>query len=334
MTALRCIAFTDKGFALARRLAAALDGTAVRCGGDITLAGWTAEGFAQAKALVFVGAAGIAVRACAPYLKSKDKDPAVVAVDECARFVVPLVSGHLGGANDLARQIAALCGAQAVITTATDANGVFAVDSWAVRQGCTVSPVKSIKTVSAKLLAGEPIRLRSDWPITGTPPAGVLPVEVGPCDVHLTLAAPAEGDNGPLRVIPKILLAGIGCRKGTPMADIEAAVLSALEKAGADPLAVRGVTSIDCKGQEPGLVELCRVHGWDFTTFSPEVLAAQQGNFSDSEFVRKTVGTGNVCERSAVAAGGTLILQKQVGKGVTVALARLPFSPDWRWQYE
>lgn len=333
MTGLRCIAFTDKGFALARRLAAALDGTAVRCGGDVTLAGWTAEGFAQARALVFVGAAGIAVRACAPCLKSKDVDPAVVAVDECARFAVPLVSGHLGGANDLARQIAALCGAQAVITTATDANGVFAVDSWAVRQGCTVRPVGGIKTVSAKLLAGEQIRLRSDWPIPGTPPAGVLPVTDGPCDVHLTLAAPAAEENT-LRVIPKILLAGIGCRKDTPMADIEAAVLAALQRAGADPLAVKGVTSIHCKRQEPGLLELCRVRGWEFTTFSPEILAAQQGNFTDSEFVRKTVGTGNVCERSAVAAGGTLILQKQAGKGVTVALARLPFSPDWRWQYE
>lgn len=323
MTGLRCIAFTDKGFALAQRLAHALDGTALRCGGDITLAGWTAEGFAQARALVFVGAAGIAVRACAPYLKGKDTDPAVVAMDECAHFAVPLVSGHLGGANDLARQIAALCGAQAVITTATDANGVFAVDSWAVHQGCTVSPVQGIKRVSARLLAGEPIRLRSDWPVAGTPPAGVLPVTDGPCDVALTLAAPAEGEKDTLRVIPRILLAGIGCRKGTPMADIEAAVL-----------AVRGVTSIHCKGQEPGLLELCRVHGWSFTTFSPEVLAAQQGHFTDSEFVRKTVGTGNVCERSAVAAGGTLILQKQAGKGVTVALARLPFSPDWRWQYE
>lgn len=334
MTGLRCIAFTEKGFALAERLATALDGTAVRCGGDITLAGWTAEGFAQAKALVFVGAAGIAVRACAPYLKGKEVDPAVVAVDECARFAVPLVSGHLGGANDLARQIAALCGAQAVITTATDANGVFAVDSWAVHQGCTVSPVGGIKRVSAKLLAGEKIRLCSDWPIPGIPPAGVQPVTEGPCDVRLTLAAPAERKKDTLRVIPRILLAGVGCRKGTPMADIEAAVLAALQKAGADPLAVRGVTSIHCKGQEPGLLELCRVRGWSFTTFSPEVLAAQQGNFTDSEFVRKTVGTGNVCERSAVAAGGTLILQKQAGKGVTVALARLPFSPDWRWQYE
>lgn len=334
MTGLRCIAFTEKGFALAQRLARALDGTALRCGGDITLAGWTAEGFAQAKALVFVGAVGIAVRACAPYLKGKDTDPAVVTVDECARFAVPLVSGHLGGANDLARQIAALCGAQAVITTATDANGVFAVDSWAVHQGCTVSPVQGIKRVSARLLAGEQIRLRSDWPVAGIPPAGVLPVTDGPCDVRLTLAAPAEGEKDTLRVIPRILLAGIGCRKGTPMADIETAVLAALQKAGADPLAVRGVTSIHCKGQEPGLVELCRVHGWSFTTFSPEVLAAQQGNFTDSEFVRKTVGAGNVCERSAVAAGGTLILQKQAGKGVTVALARMPFSPDWRWQYE
>ena len=130
----RLLAFTQKGMELARRLAAELSGEAARCGEGCTLDAWTADAFANADALVYVGAAGIAVRAVAPYAGNKASDPAVVAVDECGRFAVPLLSGHLGGANRLARRIGAVCGALPVITTATDANGAFAVDEWAAHQ--------------------------------------------------------------------------------------------------------------------------------------------------------------------------------------------------------
>ena len=129
------LAFTDKGFALAERLAAVLGGRALRCNAPDSLAVWTQRAFSRAQALVFVGAAGIAVRAIAPYILHKAHDPAVVVVDECARFAVPILSGHLGGANALARRISACCGAAPVLTTATDANGVFAVDEWARLQG-------------------------------------------------------------------------------------------------------------------------------------------------------------------------------------------------------
>jgi len=159
----RLLAFTQKGMELARRLAAELSGEAARCGEGCTLDAWTADAFANADALVYVGAAGIAVRAVAPYAGNKASDPAVVAVDECGRFAVPLLSGHLGGANRLARRIGAVCGALPVITTATDANGAFAVDEWAVRQGCCVLDVPRIKRVSAKILAGGTAVLRSPW---------------------------------------------------------------------------------------------------------------------------------------------------------------------------
>mgnify|MGYP000757237686 CR=1 FL=1 len=133
------LAFTSTGLALARRLADALPGSVDRCGsGGVSLAGWTALQFAQSDALVFVGAVGIAVRAIAPHCRSKASDPAVVVLDECGRFAVPVLSGHLGGANDLARALAAVCGAVPVITTATDAHGIFAVDEWAKHQNCTV----------------------------------------------------------------------------------------------------------------------------------------------------------------------------------------------------
>ena len=133
------LAFTETGLALAKRLSAALPGSVARCGQDgVSLAEWASAQFVQSDALIFVGAAGIAVRAIAPHCKSKTTDPAVVVVDECGRFAVPILSGHLGGANDLARAIATVCGAVPVITTATDAHGIFAVDEWAKHQNCTV----------------------------------------------------------------------------------------------------------------------------------------------------------------------------------------------------
>ena len=119
------LAFTAKGEALAHRLAEALPGSVSRCGGDVTLKGWTAEHFAQDEALIFVGAVGIAVRAIAPHCRSKAADPAVVVLDEGGRFAIPLLSGHLGGANELAQRLAAVCHAVPVITTATDGRGVF-----------------------------------------------------------------------------------------------------------------------------------------------------------------------------------------------------------------
>ena len=168
------LAFTEKGLALAQKLASALPGTVARCGhGGPGLADWAAEQFAHADALIFVGAVGIAVRAIAPHCRSKAVDPAVVVLDECGHFAVPILSGHLGGANDLARALAAVCGAVPVITTATDANGVFAVDAWARHQNCAVLEPERIKLVSGALLAGKTVQFASDWPIAGSPPAGL-----------------------------------------------------------------------------------------------------------------------------------------------------------------
>lgn len=120
------LAFTETGLALAKRLAVSLPGSVARCGQNgASLAEWTSAQFVHSDALIFVGAVGIAVRAIAPHCRSKTTDPAVVVVDECGRFAVPILSGHLGGANDLARAIAAVCGAVPVITTATDAHGIL-----------------------------------------------------------------------------------------------------------------------------------------------------------------------------------------------------------------
>lgn len=329
----RLLAFTDRGQALAARLADALGGEAARCGGAVTLAGWTSDAFSHADALVFVGAAGIAVRAIAPHLQSKATDPAVVAVDEAGRFAIPLASGHLGGANRLARRIAAVCGGTPVITTATDVNGRFAVDEWARVQGFRLLDVGRIRAVSGKLLAGGTVTVASRWPVAGAPPEGVALADGdGPADVSLSLSGT---DTGALRLVPPIAVLGVGCRRGASRESLEQALAAVLEAGDVCAAAVRGVATIDLKQNEPGLAEFCRAHGWPLTVFSAAQLQNAPGEFTPSDFVRRVTGVDNVCERAAVlAAGGKLILKKQAGNGVTMALALAPFAPDWRWQDE
>lgn len=325
---MRLLAFTRRGYDLARTLGEKLGGKADRCGSGCSLEGWTAEGFLAGEELIFVGAVGIAVRAVAPFVKSKTADPAVVVVDEGGSYAIPILSGHLGGANDLARRIARVCGAQAVITTATDVRGCFPVDQWAGRQGLKVENPKAIKLVSARALEGEHVRIKSDFPISGTPPQGVELVENGPWDVWVTLRG---GACPGLKLVPPALALGVGCRRGTRAGTLERAFEQLLEGEKLSPLGVKKVCSIHLKREEPGLLAFCQAHGLNLETFSPEALAAVPGDFPASDFVRQVTGVDNVCQRSAaLGSGGELLGKKYQGEGVTMALALGPFPLDWR----
>ena len=327
------LAFTDTGLALAKCLAGCLPGSVARCGpGGVSLAAWTSAQFVQSDALIFVGAAGIAVRAIAPHCKSKTTDPAVVVVDECGQFAVPLLSGHLGGANDLARAIAAACGAVPVITTATDAHGLFAVDEWAKHQNCTVLEPERIKLVSGKLLAGQTVLYWTDLPVMGTAPAGLFPADATEqADLALTLCPTGQA----LHLVPRIGVLGIGCKRGTSADALEAAFAAFCALHGLAVQAITAAASIDLKQNEPGLLAFCQNHGWPVQFYSAAQLRSAPGQFTPSPFVQSVTGVDNVCERAAVLdAGGSLFYPKFAGSGVTFALACRPFAPDWRWQYD
>ena len=326
------LSFTEKGRQLAGRLAAALGGSVQRCGASCSLEAWTEAHFSQSDGLVYVGAAGIAVRAIAPHLKSKTTDPAVVVVDECARYAIPILSGHLGGANDLARAIGRVCGALPVLTTATDVNGVFAVDEWAKRQNCLVLNPEQIKTVSAKLLAGGTVTVQSSWPIAGQPPRNVCQTEDRGADVLLDIH-PGTGEK--LHLVPRIAVLGVGCKKNVSFQMLETALAAFLNRTGVCEQAISAVASIDLKKNEPGLLDLCAAHGWPLKTYPAEQLREVEGQFTPSAFVKGVTGVDNVCERSAVlASGGTLCQGKTAGDGITMALALTPYQPNWRWQDE
>ena len=290
-----------------------------------SLDAWTAQHFAADDALVYVGATGIAVRAIAPYVRDKFSDPAVVSVDEAGAFAVPLLSGHVGGANELARAIASALGGQAVVSTATDVNGMFAVDEWAARRNLAIVERVVAKQVSAALLEGREVGFFTDEDFDWSLPAGVVEGEAAK-GLDLGFAVSLDDTLSPfehtLHLVPRVVTLGVGCRKGCDPAVLEQAVGEVLRGAKVSPRAVVRVSSIDVKRGEQAIEQLASLHGWDLRFYTAEELAAVPGDFTASAFVKKTVGVDNVCERAALAEGGTLLLGKQANNGTTVALAR------------
>ena len=351
------LSFTARGHALAERIhttfterppqlsngAPRLTMTVARCNEPLSLTEWTTQMFDQSDALVFVGAAGIAVRAIAPFVKSKVTDPAVVVVDEGGSYAIPILSGHLGGANDLARAIGERIGATPVITTATDVNNVFAIDEWTRKQGLVIKNTGRIKHISASLLAGETVRVATEWPIAGTSPKGVEVEEL-----HRTL----EGELRPLKQKPDILITnrrdaaklypeallavprnivlGAGCKRNVLPVNFELLLTQILGELDLLEESIDAVGSIDIKKDEPGLLAFCTVHDWQLITFSAARLREVEGEFTASFFVRNVTGVDNVCERSAkLLSGGQLIKEKTTGNEVTLAAAERPLALDW-----
>ena len=360
---LAVISFTRRGENVCEKLMGAMNVAGVECRGYTgrktgntnlalqtvsgSLSEWTGQQFAACDGLIFIGAAGIAVRLIAPYLKDKLTDPAVIVVDEAGQFAISLLSGHVGGANRLTEWTAEILNAVPVVTTASDVRGRTAIDVWAADHGLVLTDRKLAKEIAAALLDGETVGYFSDYPISQPEGTGYEADVVHRLNVWVTCRrqeAPGMYDllkeqtvahQQPtselpcqkaefLRLVPKNLVLGIGCRRGTPGDVIETAVRETLEEHHLDIRGVSGAASIDLKKDEAGLLETAAGLGISFSTYSSEELAAVQGDFSESGFVRQVTGVGNVCERSALCCAGTggrLIVKKQVHNGVTVAVA-------------
>ena len=280
--------------------------------------------FQDNEALIFIGACGIAVRSIAPFIKSKTTDPAVIVIDDQARYVIPILSGHIGGANNLAGKIAEHLGAEAVITTATDLSGKFSCDSWAVQNNCAISSMEVAKKVSAAILRKD-ISIASEYQLPYLLPKGLVPASSGEIGIYLGVHV-REPFKATLRLIPRTLILGIGCRRGIESRYLLDHVKSVLSDSGLDIRGVGKIASIDLKNDEAALISLAQELDAELEFFSADELNAAEGTFDESAFVKNMVGTGNVCARSAVCAGGKLIIGKRVMEGVTVAVA----EKEWR----
>lgn len=342
ITGISIVCFTQKGEELAGKIVSSLEGRyAVSAKNKGTgsclprlegsLGEWAEASFQNRQAMVFIGAAGIAVRTIASFVRDKLTDPPVLVLDELGSYVIPILSGHVGGANRLAAEIAGEIGAQAVITTATDLNGLFAVDVFAEKNRLRIRNKEGIARVSSRLLAGKNVTFRCEGEQRGKVP-GQLVIQSGPCRERVQIAVScrtAEEEQADLWLIPQTVLVGIGCKKGKTAEEIDEVLHRCLEKAGISALALAGFASVHLKKEEPGIKELASRYGIPFTTFSVEELARVPGHFSGSAFVEEQVGIDNVCARSAMAAcgeRGKLIMDKYAGQGVTIALAEKKWS--------
>ncbi len=356
-------------------------------------ASWVPEAFRMHQPILFIAASGIAVRAIASSVRDKLTDSPVLVMDEKGKHVVPLLSGHLGGANELAREIARRIGADPVLTTATDVNGLFSVDDFARRNGLRIQNREAIRKVSAKLLRGESITLRCDVPaswdgevpervvewrknesdlsemilnkaltddslVTSTKGAGSMCVSekntrtkdenlrqqdvpdvwigysgavdesnsdmrVPSCTSHEVSSSESRGTTcnpdprhlkeagrtgdevklasgtATLHLVPRDLVLGIGCKRGTSFEALHEFVSAMLQKCNLNPEDVGSIASVTQKREEIGLIELAQFYRVPLHLYTAEALEQVMGDFPESDFVRATIGTGNVCQRAA-----------------------------------
>ena len=288
-------AVTERGTELAGKVANSLDGcTAFVKGRDFErLRDAVDDNFHKYDALIFVTAAGIAVRMIAPHIVSKLSDPAILVVDERGRHVISLLSGHVGGANDLSVKVAEIVNGEPVITTATDVENKLAVDSLASKLGLMPNPKEAIKVINSAILRGEPVY-----------------VTAGDAVLHLT----------PLR-----LIVGIGCKRGTSKAQIKTAVEESCRRIGQPVERISLIASVEIKHDEVGLLEFAASIDREIRFFDVESLqrTIDRYNLSESAFVKAKVGVGNVCEAAVLSCveRGKFALTKTKFDGVTVALA-------------
>ena len=297
--------------------------------------------FTTYESLVCIMASGIVMRELAPLLKNKHSDPAVIVMDSSGQFVVSLLSGHEGGANQLARQIADLTGGQAVITTASDQMGIPALDILAQKQGWQLHPSSHLANIMAALVNQEPVNLVIDPDLSA--PAEILDFswKAQFADWKATLV----GENSPLvmltcRDLPEafwqtappavvyhlpVLTVGLGCNRGTSPEEIIAAIQTTLEKAGLALASVACIATIEQKANETGLLEACRQMNWKLAVFTSEEVRQIDSLPNPSEHARRALGVEGVAEPSALlaATASRLLVEKQKFPNVTVAVAML-----------
>jgi cobalt-precorrin 5A hydrolase / precorrin-3B C17-methyltransferase len=306
------IAVTSAGRAAAARLAEAWPGETRLYDGPAKQV--IPQAWAQCSEIVCFLAAGATIRLIAPLLESKWIDPAVVCVDEPAHYAVALVGGHVAGANELAGRVADVLAGQAVVTTATDAAGLGALDTlgWPAEG--------AIAAVSRALLDGEPIALDMDatWP---TPP---LPATVGAAGRYRIVVTDRaiSLDDRTVVVRPPSLIAGVGGSRGVTAEEVLSLLEQALAEGGLSAGSVTALATVDTKAAEPGILSAAQRRGWALLTYPAGQLAAVPVP-SPSEAALAAVGTPSVAEASALASADVLVVPKRKSANATVAIARI-----------
>lgn len=279
-------------------------------------------------AIIFISSTGIAVRAIAPYIKSKDVDPAVLVIDNSCKYVISLLSGHLGGANQLTLEISKFLNAEPVITTATDNLGIEAPDMIAKDNTLIIEDLKKAKDISALLVEGKKVGFFDEKGIVQTPIgyssnlediSGLLYISSSDnINMHL------QGTTVPtLKLIRRNIVLGIGCRKDFSTDKMQQTVLKVLKEHNIDIRAIKSIATVEVKEHEVAIKALVDYFHCEFEIFTIEDIRKVQHKFQGSDFVEKTIGVRAVSEPCTELSGARIISNKMKLDGMTLCIGQL-----------
>ena len=323
---------SPKGAEIAFKLQKSLNANLyLKANNDFKLATAARKAMEECDGIIFISSTGIAVRAIAPYIQSKDKDPGVVVVDLSCRYAINILSGHLGGGNELTINVAEILGAEPVITTATDRMNIIGPDMLAKNNDLIISDMKMAKEIAALLVDNKIVGIKDDYNLIQMSKGYERIDEVKENSIWITnkIKSTEEDENENidyskvLKLIKQDIVLGIGCRRNTPFEKLKKFIEESLIKYNIHKQAVSKIVSVDVKKDEQGIIELAEYLGCPFITFTREEIKTVQDKYEGSPFVLKTLGITGVCEPSVDLAGAQIIEGKIKHEGMTLAIGQL-----------
>lgn len=299
---------------------------------DFKIKDYLKDNWQSKEAFIFISSTGIAVRMIKDFIISKDVDPAILVIDDTGKNVISLLSGHLGGANELTRKVADYLGGNPIITTSTDNHNIEAVDEFSRKNGYLLTNTKDILPISKLMLEGKKIGFYSEInKVINYKNIKVLSSleDLKDLDGLIVVSNKRERQFSlpSIWLYPKNINLGIGCRKDTSGQAIIEFVIEELDKLGLSTNSISKIGSVEAKRNEAGIQEAADYFKVEKIIFSNEEIKTVEDKFSKSDFVKATIGVYSVAEPSAYLLGGKMILNRQKKNGITLAI-----SVEERWK--
>lgn len=279
----------------------------------------TKEAMEKAKGIIFISSTGIAVRAIATYLKGKTIDPGVVVVDAKGEYAISLLSGHLGGGNELAVKVSEILKAMPIITTATDSLGVKAPDMIAKENNLLISDMKKAKDISAFLIEGKKVVFEDEDKIIDLP-KGYIECTEGSENLPKVKVTNKISGSEALVLVRKNLILGIGCRKDVPKEKMLNFIRESLKEYGYREDSVLKISTIDLKSKEEAILNISQVFSVPLEIHSRGEVRKIEHLFKCSDFVRKSIGVGAVAEPCVYLSGGEIVVERISKEGMTLCI--------------
>lgn len=279
----------------------------------------TKEAMEKAKGIIFISSTGIAVRAIATYLKGKTIDPGVVVVDAKGEYAISLLSGHLGGGNELAIKVSEILKAMPIITTATDSLGVKAPDMIAKENNLLISDMKKAKDISAFLIEGKKVVFEDEDKIIDLPKGYIECIESSENLPKVKVTNKISGSED-LVLVRKNVILGIGCRKDVPKEKMLDFIRESLKEYGYREDSILKISTIDLKSKEEAILNISQVFSLPLEIHSRDEVRKIEHLFKCSDFVRKSIGVGAVAEPCVYLSGGKIIVERISKEGMTLCI--------------